>query len=205
MKILLIDDHSLIRDGVRRLIASISSADVFESACREEALAIFAAESPLVVVLDLDLPGPGGLDIMRRILAHSPTTRILIFSMHSTPHYVTRALRGGAFGYVTKSASATELIEALRKVMSGSRYVEHELAARLATTLFSDADTQAPLSERDLEILRLLALGKRLFEIASTLGVSYKTIANGCTSLKQKLLIERTADLIRYATEMHSA
>jgi DNA-binding NarL/FixJ family response regulator len=205
VKILLVDDHTVIRDGVRRLIATFSTAEVFEATCQAEALTIFRAERPSMVVLDLNLPGTGGLDVMRRMLAENPGTRIMIFSMHSVHYYVTRALRAGAFGYVTKSASANELLEALRKVMAGSRYVERELAAALATTVFCESDTQARLSERDLEILRLLAQGQSLSEIAASLGVSYKTIANGCTLLKQKLLIERTADLIRYATDMHLA
>jgi DNA-binding NarL/FixJ family response regulator len=204
MKILLVDDHTVIRDGVRRLIASFSSAEIFEATCCEDAMPVFLAERPLVVVLDLNLPGTSGLDVMRRMLAEVPATRVLIFSMHNAHHYVARALRGGAYGYVTKSASAAELLEALRKVIAGGRYVERELASELATTVFSETSPNAQLSERDLEILRLLTQGRSLSEIAEALRVSYKTIANGCTMLKQKLLIERTADLIRYATDMHS-
>jgi len=205
MKLLLVDDHAVVREGVRRLLSVSIEASVFEAASGREALSVFRAERPEVVVLDLNLPGSGGLDLLRRLLIEDSKTRVLIFSMHTTPLYVARALQAGAKGYVSKGAGADELVEAIRQVMNGGRYVERELAAELAVNVLGSDDSGKPLSARELDIMRLLAKGKGLSDIADALGISYKTVANTCTAIKHKLLVERTSDLIRLAVEMHAA
>lgn len=204
MKLLLVDDHAIVREGVRRLLSVSVEATILEAQTGREALSMFRAEKPEVVLLDLNLPGSGGLDLLRRLLIEDAKTRVLIFSMHTTPLYVARALQAGAKGYVSKSAGAEELVEAIRQVIAGGRYVERELAADLALNVLGSNDSGKPLSARELDIMRLLAKGKGLSDIADALGISYKTVANTCTAIKQKLLVERTSDLIRVAVEMHA-
>jgi len=204
MKILLVDDHTVVRDGVRRLLATAIDAEIFDARSSETAQTVFRAEKPDVVVLDLNLPGGSGLDLLRRILSEEPRTRVLIFSMHSSPAYVMRAMQAGASGYVTKSASADELLEGIKKVAAGGRYLQRDLVVDLAGSVVWTKGPKQPLSARELDILRLLAQGNTLSEIAAQLGASYKTIANSCTGIKDKLMVERTGDLIRIAIEMHA-
>ncbi len=124
--------------------------------------------------------------------------------MHSSPAYVMRAMQAGASGYVTKSASADALVEAIQKVAAGGRYLQPDLVTDLARSEVWTKGPKSPLSARELDILRLLAQGNTLSEIAAHLGASYKTIANSCTVIKEKLMVERTGDLIRVAIEMHA-
>jgi two-component system invasion response regulator UvrY len=205
MKLLLVDDHTVVREGVTRLLSVFVDAVVLDAKTGREALTVFRAEKPEVVILDLNLPGSGGLDLLKRLLIEEPKTKVLIFSMHTTPLYVARALQAGAKGYVSKGAGAEELVEAIRQVMSGGKYVEKELAADLAVNVLGSDDSGKALSARELDIMRLLAKGKGLSDIADALGISYKTVANTCTAIKHKLLVERTSDLIRVAVEMHAA
>lgn len=205
MKILLVDDHTVVREGVRRLLSVVADAVVLEAGTGKEALTVFRAEKPEMVILDLNLPGAGGLDLLKRLLIEEARTRVLIFSMHTTPVYVARALQAGAKGYVSKGASADELVEAIRKVMAGERYVERDLAAELALNVLDPNEPGKALSARELDIMRLLAKGKGLADIADQLGISYKTVANTCTAIKQKMLVERTSDLIRVAVELHAS
>ena len=205
MKLLLVDDHTVVREGVRRLLALSVEATVVEAKTGREALSVFRAEKPEVVILDLNLPGSGGLDLLRRLLIEDPKTRVLIFSMHTTPLYVARALQAGARGYISKGAGAEELVDAIKQVMAGGRYVERDLAADLAVNVLGSGESGKALSARELDIMRLLAKGKGLADIADALGISYKTVANTCTAIKHKLLVERTSDLIRVAVEMHAS
>jgi DNA-binding NarL/FixJ family response regulator len=204
IKILLVDDHAVVREGVRRLLATAIDADIYEATSSESAQAVLRAEKPDLVLLDLNLPGGSGLDLLRRILSEEPRTRVLIFSMHGSPAYVMRAMQAGACGYVTKSASADELVEAIQKVAAGGRYLQRDLVTDLAGSGVWSKGAKQPLSARELDILRLLAQGNTLSEIAAQLGASYKTIANSCTGIKEKLMVERTGDLIRIAIEMHT-
>ena len=205
MKLLLVDDHAVVREGVRRLLSISIDATVLEAQSGREALSVFRAERPEVVILDLNLPGSGGLDLLRRLLIEESKCKVLIFSMHTTPLYVARALQAGAKGYISKGAGAEELVEAIRVVIGGGKYVERELAADLALNAFGSDDSGKPLSPRELDIMRLLAKGKGLSDIADALGISYKTVANTCTGIKHKLLVDRTSDLIRLAVEMHAS
>ena len=204
MKLLIVDDHSVVREGVRRLVATAIEAEIFEAQTSQAAQALFNAEHPEVVILDLNLPGGSGLDLLRRLVAIDPRVRVLIFTMHSSAPYVMRAMQAGASGYITKSASADELLEAIRRVIAGGRYLQRDLVTDLAGSDVWKKGPKQPLSARELDILRLLAQGNTLSEIAAQLGASYKTIANSCTGIKEKLMVERTGDLIRVAIEMHS-
>ena len=205
MKLLLVDDHTVVREGVRRLLSVSVEATVVEARTGRAALTVFRAEKPEVVILDLNLPGSGGLDLLRRLLIEDPKVRVLIFSMHTTPLYVARALQAGAKGYISKGAGAEELVDAIKQVMAGGRYVERDLASDLAMNVLGSDEAGKALSARELDIMRLLAKGKGLSDIADALGISYKTVANTCTAIKHKLLVERTSDLIRVAVEMHAS
>jgi DNA-binding NarL/FixJ family response regulator len=202
MKILLVDDHIVVREGVRRLLAGIGGIELCEAATGDLALALFQKERPDLVLLDLNLAGIGGLEILRRLLALDEKARVVVFSMHAEPIYAARALRLGARGYVSKSAGAEELVTAVKRVAEGGRYVEREIAGELAFTQLSAEDPLQQLTTRELEILRLLGEGNSLTEIAQAIGVAYKTVANTCSIIKSKLGVERTADLIRVSMEL---
>jgi DNA-binding NarL/FixJ family response regulator len=176
-------------------------AQVFEAADIEEGLAVYTREHPDVVVLDLNLEGAGGLELLRRVQSVDSAARIIVFSMHHEPIYAVRALRGGARGYVSKSAPVEELIAAIRKVHGGEQYIDRDLASRIAVSQISTDDPLQSLSIREVEILRMLGQGKSMTAISENLGIAYKTVANICTQMKVKLGVDRTADLIRLAIE----
>jgi two-component system invasion response regulator UvrY len=196
MKILVVDDHAVVREGVRRLLATISGAEIHEAATSQDAMTLSRSVNPDVVVLDISLDGSSGLELLRRLKAENGAQRVVMFSMHSEPGYAMRALKAGAAGYVSKSADAGELVTAVKKIANGDRYLDRSVANELVFSASTD-DPLRKLSNREIEILRLLGEGKSLGEIADTFGVAYKTIANTCSRLKEKLGVERTADLIR--------
>ncbi|HEY1447909.1 MAG TPA: response regulator transcription factor [Caulobacteraceae bacterium] len=196
MTILLVDDHALVRAGVKRLLAKQATGDILEASNGRDALALIRRQRPELVILDLNLPGLGGLELLRRMIA-AGAGPILVLSMHGEPLYAKRALDAGAAGYVTKNASPDELLTAVRRVLAGGRYVEAELAQALATA----GASLDQLTARELEIMRLLAGGASLAEIAEAVGVGYKTVANNCVQIKSKLGVTRTADLVRLAIE----
>jgi two-component system invasion response regulator UvrY len=204
MKILIIDDHTVVREGVRRLLLSSIEADIVDAGNGEQARVLFTEHKPDLIILDLNLPDIGGLDLLRRFVAEQPATRVIVFSMHSSGPYVMRAMQAGASGFISKSGSVDELLEAVRQVMSGGRYLQRDIVTELAGSGIWAEGPKQQLSSRELDIMRLLAQGQTLTEISSKLGVSYKTIANSCTGIKGKLHIQRTGDLIRLAIEMHS-
>jgi DNA-binding NarL/FixJ family response regulator len=200
MTILLVDDHALVRAGLKRLLATLDQGDILEAADGQDALALLRAEKPALVILDLNLPGLGGLELLRRMI-QAGARAILVLTMHAEPLYAKRALEAGAAGYMTKNASPDELLTAVRRVTAGGRYVEAELAQALAAPAAGGRQTLDNLTARELEIMRLLAKGASLAEIADAVGVGYKTVANNCGQIKSKLGVSRTADLVRLAIE----
>jgi two-component system invasion response regulator UvrY len=202
VKLLIVDDHVIVREGVRRLLAPFTDITVFEAHSAATALPAFRAHRPDVVLLDLNLPNASGLDLMRRLHMEDKSAQVLIFSMHAEPLYASRALDAGARGYISKGAAAEELVAAIRRVADGGRYIEREIAAQIVLMPKAGADPLQSLTPREADILRLLADGKTLAAIAAARGVTYKTIANSCTLIKEKLGVARTADLIRLAIEM---
>lgn len=199
MKILLVDDHAIVRTGLRRLLGMAADAEILEAATGREAMAVAKAQNLDLIILDLNLPELGGVELVARLRQIGPMP-ILVLSMHAEPLYVTRALEAGAQGYVSKNASPDELLTAIRRVAAGARYVEQEIAQSLVLQSSTPASL-AQLAPRDLEILRHLAAGRSLGEIADALGLGYKTIANNCSLIKTKLGVTRTADLLRLALE----
>jgi DNA-binding NarL/FixJ family response regulator len=200
VNILLVDDHALVRAGLKRLLATVWSGEILEAARGREALNTLRDLRFDLVILDLNLPGLGGLELLRRMI-QAGAGPILVLSMHGEPLYARRALEAGAAGYVTKNASPEELLTAVRRVTSGGRYVEAELAQALAVQTPGAAQEFDNLTAREIEIMRLLAKGASLAEIAAAVGVGYKTVANSCSQIKSKLGVSRTADLVRLAIE----
>ena len=199
-KILIIDDHAMIRTGLKQLCADlVPGASLLEADNGPSALSLQKNESPRLTILDLNMPGLSGLELLRRLMETDANARVLVFSMHGEPVYAARVLEIGARGYLSKNASPEELRTAISRILSGSTYVEADLAQQLVAL---PHEQRQNLSERDLEILRLLGEGRSFTEIAQQLGLGYKTVANAATSIKSKLGVARTADLIRLSVEM---
>lgn len=201
MKVLIVEDHAVVREGVRRLLGVHFTATVQEAEDVETALKIYAEEKPDIVLLDLNLAGVGGLEMLRRVLVLDESAKVLIFSMHAEPAFAARAIKAGAKGYVSKSAPVDELVTAVRRVCEGGQYIDREMASALVMGQGSGGDPLQALTARELEILRMLGQGRSLTAIAESLGVAYKTVANNCSHMKVKLGVERTADLIRLAVQ----
>lgn len=200
MNILIVDDHVVVRQGVQRLLSTIPEAHIYEAANAHEALTHVRAEKLDVIVLDINLGSSSGLELLRRLLIERGDVRVVMFSMHAEPMYAVRALKAGAYGYVCKSASSDELATAVIRAAAGERYLDQDIAGDLVLNTVGE-DPLEKLTNREIEILRLLGEGKSLSGIAETLGVAYKTVANSCSRLKDKLGLARTADLIRLAIE----
>jgi two-component system, NarL family, invasion response regulator UvrY len=200
MSVLLVDDHALVRAGLTRLLGGVVKGPVLEAANGRDALALAKSHRPDLIILDLNLPGLGGLELLGRLIAQGASP-ILVLSMHGEPLYARRALDAGAAGYATKNISPDELVLAVRRILGGGRYIEAELAQALAMADTARASGFDALSPRELEIMRLLAKGASLAEIASAIGVGYKTVANIASQIKSKLGVSRTADLVRLAVE----
>lgn len=198
MKILIVDNHAVIRAGLKQLCAD-TGANVLEADGGAAALTLQKREHPQLTVLDLNMPGLSGLELLRQLMDADPQARVLVFSMHGEPVYAAKALEIGAKGYLSKNASPGELRTAVSRVLAGMTYVESEIAQQLAAL---PSEQRQQLSERDLEILRLLGEGRSFTEIAAGLGLGYKTVANAATAIKSKLGVARTADLIRLSVEM---
>ncbi len=198
--ILVVDDHPIVRAGVRQLILQIPSAKVEEAETGEEGYRLFQELYPDMVLLDITLPGIGGLEVLRRIRANREDAKVLMFSMHEDPVFASRAMQAGAKGYITKNNAADLLVEAIEKVLGGGIYLSADTAQQLAMlNIGAGTSALSDLSRRELEILRLLGEGKSMNDISDVLGISYKTVANNLTQIKNKLDISKTAELMRFA------
>lgn len=199
--VLLVDDHSVVLEGYRRLLERTPDIRVIAEARNgEDAYRHFVEQSPDVVVMDITMPGIGGIEVARRMLAREPTARILMFSMHEDVVFSSRALQSGARGYVTKSSAPEVLVEAVRLVAAGKLYISHDMAQELAVQMLpgNDNPLQA-LSPREFEVFRLLVAGHAVGEIARILSLSYKTVANHQWNIRQKLDVSNTAQVVRMA------
>jgi DNA-binding NarL/FixJ family response regulator len=202
LRVLLVDDHAVVREGYRRLLER--HADILvvgEAADAETAVARYAELEPGIVVMDITLPGESGIEALRRLLALAPQARVLMFSMHEDVIFARRALEAGAFGYVTKASAPDVLVAAIRAIAAGRKYLSAEMAQSLAFDSMS-ADHAEVLSARELAVLRQLARGRTVREIASLLELSPKTVANHQSALKQKLKVETAIQLLRKAAEL---
>ncbi|WP_029528899.1 response regulator transcription factor, partial [Pseudomonas aeruginosa] len=204
MKILLVDDHFVVREGLAALLRGLlPDMEVNEAGDGEEALQAVQREIPSLVIVDLGLPGISGLELTRRLRQRLPQLRVLFFSLHDELALVRQALDAGARGYVTKRAAPTVLLEAIRRVLAGQLYLEQPLATRLACQSWEEQGGAAlrGLTRREFEIFRLLARGLALREVAEHLGVSAKTVSNHVSLLKQKLQVSTQAELVHRAID----
>lgn len=200
-RVLLVDDHSVVLEGYRRLLERTPDIVVIADAgSGEEAYRKFVDERPDVVVMDISLPGIGGIEVARRILAREPDAKILMFSMHEDVVFSSRALQTGARGYVTKASAPEVLVEAVRLVAAGKLYISHDMAQELAVQMLPGNENPLQgLSPREFEVFRLLVAGHAVSEIARMLSLSYKTVANHQWNIRQKLDVSNTAQVVRMA------
>ncbi|MEN8106839.1 MAG: response regulator transcription factor [Pseudomonadota bacterium] len=204
IRILLSDDHEVVRAGYRRLLESTSSIEVIaEVASGEDAYSRYCELQPDVVVMDLAMPGMGGLEASRRILAHDNSAKILVFSVHENEVMLNRALDLGVLGYISKRSASEVMTEAVRKVAAGEMYVGQEMMPHLVKRKTSpDSEQIAGLSQREFEVFRLLADSKSVNDIAELLNLSPKTVGHHMTRIKTKLGIANIAGLTRLAIRL---
>ena len=204
IRLLIVDDHQLVRSGLRRLLEAEEDLEVEDEAgTAYDAVRLARLHKPDVILLDVVMPGGSGLDAIPDILEAAPNTNVLALSMQDDPSYVRRAFAVGAKGYVLKEAADDELLAAIREVAKGGNYVDHQLGSRLAV---HDAKAMAeqeadPLSEREREVLRLLALGYTNQEISKQLYISVRTAETHRARIMQKLRLTTRAELVRVAIE----
>jgi DNA-binding NarL/FixJ family response regulator len=201
LRVLLVDDHAVVREGYRRLLERAADIRVAgEAATAADAYATYCEVGPDVVVMDISLPDVSGIEAMRRMLARAPRARILMFSVHDEPIFPTRAFAAGALGYVTKASAPEVLVDAVRIVARGDQYLSPDIAQTLALQRIQ-GNGMAALSTREFEIARLLALGEPVREIAAKLCLSAKTIANHQSAIRQKLGAQNAAQLARIVAD----
>jgi len=203
ISILIVDDHPVILSGCRSLFALDSTVQVYVATDAKSGHRAYFSLKPDVTVIDIKLPDVSGFELMRRIRKDDLNARIIMFSMNDDPAFVVRAIELGALGYVSKGDDPRMLVRAVRKVTAGDNFIPPKLAQ--AVTLSAVAIRANPASQmtaRELEILRLLARGDKIVEVAGALEISYKTVANITSLLKQKLAAKNHSDLIRIAVEM---
>ena len=202
--IVLVDDHAVVRAGVRRLLEQEPLFEVIgEAGSGEKAYQIFGELKPDVMVMDLSMPGMGGLESIRRILMRYEKAKILVLSMHEDLSFANQALKLGAKGYLTKNTLADDLVKSIETVTQGDVFLSDEIAKKMAMQSISgNQDPIHELSAREFEIFRLLAEGFDIDAIASTLNISSKTVSNYQTMIKQKLNINTPIELIRYAIKV---
>jgi DNA-binding NarL/FixJ family response regulator len=202
-KVLIVDDHPVVLSGCRSLFASDNTVKIEEATDAKSGHRAYLARKPHVTVIDIKLPDVSGFELMRRIRKDDPEARIIMFSMNDDPALVVHAIDMGARGYVWKGDDPRMLVKAVRKVAAGDNFISPQLAE---VVTFSGASIKAnPASQvtaRELEILRLLGRGDKIAEVANALEISYKTVANTTSLLKQKLGAKGHSDLIRIAVEM---
>ena len=205
LRVALCDDHAVVRSGLRRILAEEPDIDVVgEAGTAEQAVTLAGAERPDVLVLDVGLPDASGITAVGRVRQASPATKVLMLTVHDDVAYLRRAFEAGATGYLLKEAADVELVLAVREVAAGRQYVHPRLGAAL---LAADAPAPRPagpggeLSERELEVLRLIALGMTNQEVAAQIYVSVRTVETHRSHIQQKLDVRNRAELVRLARE----
>jgi len=204
IRVLLVDDHQLVRRGLAQLIHDTPGMEVAgEAGDGKDALDVLRSTQPDVVVLDLSMPGRGGLDVLQELRTQSPGSRVIILTMYPEEQYAIRSFREGAAAYLTKASAPEELIQAIRTVAAGKRYITPSVADRLATWL-EDGDQRLPhesLSSRELQVLMRIGAGKEVKEVAGELNLSIKTVSTYRSRILQKMNLATNAQLIRYAIQ----
>ena len=202
MRILIVDDHAILRRGLRALLSdAFATAEFGEASNAEQALEQLGEKVWDVALLDISLPGKSGLDLLKEFKAALPRLPVLVLSVHPEDQFAVRALKAGAEGYMTKASAPEELVQAIRKILAGGRYVSPTLAEKLALNVGKDF-TRAPhetLSDREHEIMCRIASGKTVTEIAGELSLSVKTISTYRARILEKLDVRNSAEITQYA------
>ena len=201
-RVLIADDHALVRDGLRHILRSASGLEVAgEASDGATTIAMIRATQADVLVLDLSMPGRNGVELLKQIKDEKPALRILVLTMHAEQQYAVRAFKAGASGYLTKESASAELVTAVSKVAAGGVYVSLAMAERLAQSLNEPADDlpHQRLSDREFEVFRRIAAGETITQIAQALSVSAKTVSTYKTRILEKMQMPHETALVRYA------
>ena len=204
LKILIADDHAIVREGIKQILAEIPDQVTTDEAINgQEVLQKVWNNNYDMVLLDISMPGRSGLDILKQLKSEAPALKILILSMHPEEQYAVRALKAGASGYLTKESTPLELTEAIRKVSIGKKYVSASLAETLASLMetSSEKPLHETLSNREYEVMRMIASGKTVKEIADELSLSVKTISTYRTRILEKMTMKNNAQITHYTIQ----
>ncbi|MGC9323410.1 MAG: response regulator [Desulfomonilia bacterium] len=204
IRVLVADDHPIVRQGIKQILADTDDITVAaEAANGQQVLDAVWKNTFDVILLDISMPGRDGLEILRELKAHSPKLPVLVLSMYPEEQYAIRVLKSGASGYLTKSSAPDELISAIRKSASGSKYISPSVAERLAFELDKDSDRPLHeiLSDREYQVFRMIASGKTITEIAQELFLSVKTVSTYRSRILEKLNLKNTAAIVLYAVQ----
>jgi DNA-binding NarL/FixJ family response regulator len=201
IKVMLVDDHAVVRSGLKRLIENQTNIQVVaEADDGEQAYQLYSANKVDVIVMDLSMPGMGGLESSRRILGRFPAAKIIIFSMHDNATFASQVLKAGVKGYVTKTGADSDVIKAVQEVAQGKNYLTPEVAQKIALeSMAGDDNPLKQLSAREFEVFRLLAEGVNAETVGGRLKISHKTVANYHTMIKQKLGVSSPIEMVRMA------
>jgi two-component system, NarL family, invasion response regulator UvrY len=203
-KVLLVDDHDVVRDGLKSILLDRGVADEFgEAATAEEALKLATEQAWDLAIVEIALAGRSGLELVRELKQLRPSPPVLVLSVHSEEKYARRAFKAGAAGYITKNSSRVELAQAMAKVLEGGRYISPALAESLVEDFHetSDRPPHQTLSDREFEVMRLLGSGKTVVQIARILSLSDKTISTYRARILEKMQLVTTTDIVRYVIE----
>jgi two-component system, NarL family, invasion response regulator UvrY len=203
INILIVDDHAIVRRGLMQIMREEPDIEVSETANSREALKLVREKSWDMLVLDLDLPGKSGLELLKEIKNERPALPVLILSVYPEEQFAVRTLKAGAAGFMSKDTAPEELIKAIRKVLSGGKYINESVAEKLLSGLSSKIDgmPHEGLSDREFQILCLFGSGKSVSEIAAELSLSVATISTHRARILEKMSMKTTAELVRYAIE----
>ena len=204
INILIVDDHVIVREGIKRIIDDISDMKIVaEASSGQEAMDLILENMYDLILLDISMPGLNGIQTLKLIKKHNKNLSVLMLSMHSEDQYAMRSIKAGASGYMTKETASMELVSAIRKINNGRKYISKEVAELLATDLYheEDKDPHENLSDREFEILKLIAIGKTIKNIAEELIISPKTVSTYRSRILEKLNMKSNSDLIHYVID----
>lgn len=202
VKLLIVEDHPIVISGCRALFSSMNGMAIAEAWTAAEARIAVVREAPDVAIIDINLPDGSGLELTREFISRDPGARIVVFSMSDTPILAIQAVQAGAKGYVSKTGGSTDLREAVLAVGRGETWISDDLVQEMALLRAQNSETAELLSEREQLVLRMLARGRSMAEIANDISVSYKTVASDCAVLRKKLGARTSTEMVRIAVEM---
>jgi len=204
IKILITDDHLIVREGIKRIIDDSADMNVVaEASSGQEALELVWKNKYDLILLDISMPGKNGLQTLKEIKKHDKSIPVLMLSMHAEQQYAMRAIKAGAAGYMTKDAASSQLVEAIRKIYNGRKYISPEVADLLATDIYhnNEKEPHEYLSDREFEVLKMIARGNSIKIIAQDLSISPKTVSTYRSRILDKLNLETNSDIIHYAID----